>query len=98
MQLMLILEISLQLKSKHSDVIAAFLHSELDENEKVYVKMPLSFRKEGKVLKLKKTLYGLCQSPRTFSKYLNKAMEAAGMRVSKLDPCLFISYGRGFCR
>ena len=47
--LMLILEILLDLKSKQGDVTAAFLHSELDENEKVYVEMPLSIRKQGKV-------------------------------------------------
>ena len=52
--------------------------------------MPLGFRQQGKVLKLKRTLYGLRQSPRAFWKYLTKAMVAAGMEVSKLDPCLFV--------
>ena len=33
---------------------AAFLHADLDEKKKVYVRMPLGFRKEGKVLKLKR--------------------------------------------
>ena len=58
-QLMLILEILLNLKSKQGDVTAAFLHADLGEDEKVYVEMPLGFRKKGKVLSLKKTLYGL---------------------------------------
>jgi hypothetical protein len=89
-RLMLILEVLLDLKSKQGDVTAAFLHGELGENEKVYVEMPLGFRKPGKVLKLKKTLYGLRQSPRAFWKYLTNAMEAVGMKVSKLDPCLFV--------
>jgi hypothetical protein len=53
-RLMLILEILLQLKSKQGDVTAAFLHGELEENEKVFVEMPLGFCKQGKVLKLKK--------------------------------------------
>ena len=52
-QLMPILEILLQLKSKHGNVTAAFLHSKLDENENVYVEMPLGFRKQGKLLKVK---------------------------------------------
>ena len=52
--------------------------------------MPQGFRKDGKVLKLNKTLYGLKQSPRTFWKYLTKAMQDSGMQVSKLDPCLFV--------
>ena len=89
-RMMLILEILLQLKSKQGDVTAAFVHAELDEKEQVYVEMPLGFRQKGKVLKLKKTLYGLRQSPRAFWKYLSEAMVACGMEVSKLDPCLFV--------
>jgi len=89
-RLLLILEILLNLKSKQGDVTAAFLHADLDEKEKVYVRMPQGFRKNGKVLKLKKTLYGLKQSPRMFWKYLTAAMVKSGMQVSKLDPCLFV--------
>ena len=90
-RLLLILEVLLQLKSKQGDVTAAFLHAELDEKEKIYVEMPLGFRKKGKVLKLKRTLYGLRQSPREFWKHLTKQMVDAGMKVSKSDPCLFVS-------
>ena len=89
-RLMLILEILLQLKSMQGDVTCAFLHGELGPDEKVYVEMPLGFRQKGKVLKLKKTLYGLRQSPRAFWKYLTDAMVKSGMEVSKLDPCLFV--------
>ena len=56
----------------------------------VYVEMPLGFRQKGKVLKLKRTLYGLKQSPRAFWQYLSRAMAAIGMEVSKMDPCLFV--------
>ena len=80
----------MNLKSKQGDVTAAFLHADLDEKEKVYVRMPQGFRKNGKVLKLKKTLYGLKQSPRMFWKYLTKSMEECGLKQSALDPCLFI--------
>ena len=87
---MLILEVLLNLKSKQGDVTAAFLHADLGKNEKVYVEMPLGFRKKGKVLSLKKTLYGLRQSPRMFWKYLTKAMQTCGMEPSNFDPCLFV--------
>ena len=90
-RLMLILEVLLQLKSKQVDVIAAFLHTDLEENEKVYFKMPLGFWTKGNILKLKKTLYGLRQSPCAFWKFLTKAMIGAGIHVSKSDPCLFVS-------
>ena len=68
---MFILEILLGLKSKQGDVTCAFLHADLEPGENVYVDMPLGFAqysKDGtkKCLKLKKTLYGLRQSPRAF--------------------------------
>ena len=57
--------------------------------------MPQYFEVKGKndrnmVLKLKKTLYGLCQSPRAFRKYMTSKMELCGMVQSKMDPRLFI--------
>jgi hypothetical protein len=48
--MMLILEKMLYFKSKQGDVTAAFLHGELGEDKKVCIKMPLGFRKAGKVL------------------------------------------------
>jgi hypothetical protein len=86
---MLILEVLLGLKSKQGDVMAAFFHALLGPNKHIYCEMPLGFRIPGKVLKLKKTLYGLCQSPRAFWKYLVEKMAICGMVQSKLDPCLF---------
>ena len=78
-RLMLILEILLDLKSKQGDVTAAFLHAELEEGEEVYVAMPQGFKKAGKVLKLRRTLYGLRQSPRAFWKYMVEKMEICGI-------------------
>jgi hypothetical protein len=48
--------------------------------------------KNGKrqVLKLNKALYGLCQSPRAFWKYITEKLESCGLKQSKFDPCLFI--------
>ena len=43
-----------------------------------------------KVLWLKKTVYGLRQSPRAFWKYMTSKMELCGLVQSKMDPCLFI--------
>jgi hypothetical protein len=52
--------------------------------------MPLGFRKKGKVLRLKRTLYGLRQSPRAFWQYLVEKMALCGLQQSELDPCLFV--------
>ena len=94
-RLMFILEILLGLKSKQGDVTCAFLHADLEPGENVYVDMPLGFAqysKDGtkKCLKLKKTLYGLRQSPRAFWKYITQKLETCGLEQSKFDPCLFV--------
>ena len=94
-RLMLILECVLDLKSKQGDVTCAFLHAELPPEEKVYLEMPRGFKQYGKnkrakVLSLKRTLYGLKQSPRAFWKYMAEKLELCGMKQSDLDPCLFI--------
>ncbi len=88
-RLLLILEVLLGLKSKQGDVTAAFLHALLGPNDRIYCEMPLGFRIPGKVLKLKKILYGLRQSPCAFWKYPVEKMAICGMVQSKLDPCLF---------
>ncbi|KAL7460733.1 hypothetical protein ACHAXS_001177 [Conticribra weissflogii] len=95
-RLMLILECLLDLVSKQGDVTCAFLHAHLPEKERVYVEMPLGFRQydqggKARVLKLKRTLYGLRQSPRAFWKYVTEKLVKCGMEQSDLDPCLFIS-------
>lgn len=91
-RLMLVLQVILDLKSKQGDVTAAFLHGEFGENDlPVFLEMPRGFQQEGKVLKLKRTLYGLRQSPRAFWKFMIQKMEECGMQQSELDPCLFLN-------
>lgn len=76
-RLLLILSIELQLATKQVDYTAAFVHADIDlppnykdmtpqeqQRQGVYIDMPRGFAKEGTVLKLKKSLYGLRQSPR----------------------------------
>eukprot|EP00804_Cyclotella_cryptica_P014176 CCRYP_005607-RA/>CCRYP_005607-RA protein AED:0.08 eAED:0.03 QI:0/-1/0/1/-1/0/1/0/138 len=87
---MLILEVLLKLKSKQGDITAVFGHAVVEEGKNMYMAMPHGFRKQGKGLKLKKTLYGLCQSPRAFWLYLTEKMNLYGMEQSTVDPCLFI--------
>eukprot|EP00804_Cyclotella_cryptica_P004230 CCRYP_014577-RA/>CCRYP_014577-RA protein AED:0.25 eAED:0.60 QI:0/-1/0/1/-1/0/1/0/258 len=87
---MLILEVLLGLKSKQSNITAAFVHADVEKGKNIYVEMPRGFKKQGKVLKLKKTLYGLSQSPTAFWFYLMEKMNLCGMGQSTFDLCLFI--------
>ena len=43
-----------------------------------------------KLLRSKKTLYGLCKIPRYFWKYLTQKLLASRMLQSNIYPCLFI--------
>ena len=89
-QLLLILSILLGLSTRQVDYTAAFLHAPIKED--VYVECPRGFSSPGKCLKLKKSLYGLKQSPRNFFEHLKSNLVKCGFQNNQeLDPCLFIS-------
>jgi hypothetical protein len=92
---MFVLEILLGLKSMQGNVTCAFLHANLEDNEYVYINMPMGLSQYGKngkkkCLKLKKTLYRLRKNPRAFWKYITVKLKECGLEQSKFDPCLFI--------
>ncbi|CAJ1961247.1 unnamed protein product [Cylindrotheca closterium] len=89
-RLMLILSQVLGLSTKQVDYTTAFLHAPIEEE--VYVAMPRGFSEPNKVLKLKRCLYGLKQSPRNFFQFLQSNLEDIGFEPqTEVDPCLFIS-------
>jgi hypothetical protein len=92
---MFVSEILLGLKSTQEDITCAFLHMDFDENEIVYINMPVGLAQYDKNsksmrLKLKKTLYGLRQSPRAFWKYITVKLKNCKLEQSKFDLYLFI--------
>jgi hypothetical protein len=89
-QLLLILSVVLALATMQVDYTAAFLQAKLGEHKEVYVEMPRGFKEEGKVLRLKRALYGLKQSPKTWFEHLrSKLVDECGLKQSPNDPCLF---------
>lgn len=71
------------------DVKTAFLNGELESE--VYVKAPPGIQiPRGKVLRLRRALYGLKQSPRTWYDKFRKTIEKWGWQVSLYDPCVFL--------
>ncbi|RVW93163.1 Protochlorophyllide reductase, chloroplastic [Vitis vinifera] len=79
------------------DVKNVFLHGEL--SEEVYMDLPpgcmVSEKQCQKVCKLKKSLYGLKQSPRAWFGRFIKSMRAFGYRQSNSDHTLFLKKQHG---
>jgi len=80
--------------TRQVDYTNAFAQADLKET--VHIECPRLFApKSGKtmVLKLIKSLYGLCQAPKTFYDKLAEGLEERGYVKSQIDPCLFMKKG-----
>ena len=74
------------------DVSTAFLHGEL--SEEVYMKQPEGFIESGQehlVCRLKRSIYGLKQSPRCWNHALDSHLKEMGFKQTSCDPCLYVS-------
>lgn len=76
------------------DVSTAFLYGDLEET--IYIKQPEGFE-DGteRVCRLKRSLYGLKQSPRCWNKCFGQFLTDLGFKASEADPCLFIRERKG---
>ena len=75
------------------DITTAFLNGKLQED--IYMKQPEGFEIKGKehmVCKLKKSIYGLKQSPRCWNQALDKDLKKIGFKPSGNDPCIYTLY------
>ena len=73
----------------HMDVKSAFLNDDLKE---VYVHQPPRFAipsKEGKVLRLRKALYGLRQAPRAWNAKLDSTLKGIGFEQSPHEAAIY---------
>ena len=87
-RLVLALSLVSSLELRQFDIKCAFLYATLPKGEQVYMRAPPGFGKKGYWL-LKKSLYGLKQSPRLFNQHLNKTLEKLGWESCTFDPCLY---------
>lgn len=80
----------------HLDVKSVFLNRELEEE--VYVVQPQGFEdknQEGKVLKLRKALYGLHQAPRAWNAKLDQCLRSLGLEKCPQEHSVYkITEGR----
>ena len=80
------------------DVANAFLNGELEED--VWIEQPPGYKSKGDenlACHLRKTLYGLKQSPRAWYLNLRKELEKIGFTASEADPGLFVHRKDGAC-
>ena len=80
-----------KLQVHQMDVVSAFLNGEL--TEEIYTKQPPGYVQSGKeelVCKLRKSIYGLKQSPRFWNEKLCNHLKSTGFKESGADPCVFI--------
>ena len=80
------------LKLHQMDITTAFLNGDLEET--IYMKQPEGFVAEGQehlVCRLKKSLYGLKQSPRCWNRALDTQLKTMGFKQSASDPCIYTS-------
>jgi hypothetical protein len=74
------------------DITTAFLNGVLEEE--VYMYQPQEFVAKGQenlVCKLKRSLYGLKQSPRCWNSTLDEFLKQLGFVQSTSDPCIYVA-------
>ena len=87
---LLSLATTFDLEVEQMDVKTVFLHGDL--NEEIYMKQPEGFSVKGKkelVCKLKRSLYGLKQSPRMWYQKFDTYIQGLGFVRSKVDHYLY---------
>ena len=84
---------------QHWDVKQAFVNAPLEET--VYVHQIKGFEKkgeEGKVLRLRKALYGTRQAGHAWQKYLSGILKGEGGKRNLKDECVYMfKEGEGVC-
>jgi hypothetical protein len=91
LRMFLTLAVYSKMNVQQMDVVTAFLYGELEEE--IFMKQAPGFEEkteDGLVCKLKKSLYGLKQSPRQWYKLLDKFLRDKGYRRSDVDPCIYV--------
>ena len=95
-QMIMILAAKLNLCSAQCDITATFIHAHLADNKHIYVDQPKGLECESPGgrhywIKLNCSVYGICQAPRDFFKFLNARLEGYCLKPSEPNPCLFLS-------
>jgi hypothetical protein len=83
-KLILSIQAKLGSKSRILDIKGAYLKSIVPQGVHIYLRLP-----NGKIVKLKKYIYGLKQAGYEWSKTLHEVLTKAGYNRSTADPCIY---------
>lgn len=86
LRVLLALTAKFDLETFQLDAVNAFVHADLDEI--VFMQMPPGYSEQGKVLRLKKALYGLRRSLLLWQQKLTNAMKTLGFVEILQEPCI----------
>lgn len=93
-RLLLSMVVHQNLELEQLDVKTAFLHGNLEE--RILTEQPEGYKKGDKVYLLKRSLYGLKQSPRQWNRRFNEFMRSQNFVRTLYDSCAYYkSYGEG---
>ena len=87
------------MKIHQMDVVTAFLNGNLDEE--IYMHQPEGFVQKGQenlVCRLRKSIYGLKQSPRCWNTVLDSYLQELDFKRSEADQCVYIQNCNGKTR
>lgn len=87
-RIILALSAARNMKLAQFDIKTAFLNGDLPEE--IYMKQPEGFQDDSqRVCRLKKSLYGLKQSPRCWNRKFTYFLKEYGLKASDADSCIF---------
>jgi hypothetical protein len=90
-RIVLAIAAALGLYLEQMDVVNAFLNAVVEED--IYLRPPKELGiEDGKLLKLKKALYGIKQAPRQFNKLINAFLVSLGFIRSISDNCIYARF------
>lgn len=91
-RIMLALAHSFDWYRKQGDVPSAFLNPDLDMD--LYMELPEGFKKEDKIILIKKGLYGLKQAAALWYDDTREFLRSQGMLPTEADVCLYTNRDR----
>ena len=91
LRLLFALTVQMNLETVHLDIETAFLYGEL--SEEIFLEQPEGFKisgQENKVYRLKRAIYGLKQSARTWNLKVSSVLRSLGYKECQNENCLFV--------